>query len=150
MVRFVLVGVLVIASAGCAPTSEQQAAAFSPTATALAERTRQARRFDTPDINLMLRASIGVLQDLGYVAEETQTEFGVIVASKFADGRIRAQIVVKPTADRRAVVVRANFQRVLPGPGATLARGEVLTDATIYQGFFEKLAQSVFLTAHEI
>ena len=98
----------------------------------------------------MLRAAVGVLQDLGYSIEETQEQFGVIVASKLAGARIRAQIVVRPVPDAPSITVRANFQRVGFAIGANVPRGEVIVDPLIYQGFFEKLAQSAFLTAHEI
>ncbi|CAH2600931.1 protein of unknown function [Rhodovastum atsumiense] len=38
----------------------------------------------------------------------------------------------------------------MPQPGAMLALGDTLDDPALYQGFFERIAQSVFLTAHEI
>jgi hypothetical protein len=46
--------------------------------------------------------------------------------------------------------VRATFQRYRPRPGAMLAVGETLDDPLLYQGFFERVAQSAFLTAQEI
>ncbi len=148
--RRCLFAVFVAAVAGCAPSPERQAAALTSTAPVTAERVRESRRFDTTDRNLMLQASVGVLQDLGFTIEETQPQFGVIVASKLAGARIRAQVVLRSIEDTRAISVRVNFQRVSFAPGATLPRGDTLTDSEIYRGFFEKLSQSVFLTAHEI
>jgi hypothetical protein len=136
--------------AGCAPTAEQQSAAMAPTAAASAVRARESRRFDTADRVAMLQATVGVLQDLGFAIEESQAQQGVVVGSKPAGARIRAQVALRPAADGRATIVRATFQRVIPRPGAMLAYGETLDDPAIYQGFFEKLAQSLFLTAHEI
>ncbi|MDO9708520.1 hypothetical protein [Paracraurococcus lichenis] len=138
------------ALSACAPTAEQQAAALTPSAAATAVRARESRRFDTGDRTLLLQSVIGVLQDLGYSIEESQAQQGVVVASRIAGGRVRAQVVLRPAADRGATIVRATFQRVVPRPGAMLAYGETLDDPAIYQGFFEKLAQSLFLTAHEI
>jgi hypothetical protein len=46
--------------------------------------------------------------------------------------------------------MRATFQRVVYRPGAMLALGDTLDDPLLYQGFFERVAQSAFLTAHEI
>jgi hypothetical protein len=136
--------------AGCAPTAEQQSAALTPTAAASAVRARESRRFDSADKVAMLQATVGVLQDLGFSIEESQAQQGVVVGSKLAGSRIRAQVALRPAADGRATIVRATFQRVVPRPGAMLAYGETLDDPAIYQGFFDKLAQSLFLTAHEI
>lgn len=136
--------------AGCVPTAEQQSAAMAPTAAASAVRARESRRFDSVDKVAMLQGTVGVLQDLGFTIEESQAQQGVVVASKLAGGRLRAQVAVRPTADGRATIVRATFQRVVPRPGAMLAYGETLDDPLLYRGFFEKLAQSLFLTAHEI
>jgi hypothetical protein len=136
--------------AGCVPTAEQQAAAFTPVATATAARARQSRRFESEDLTLMLQASVSTLQDLGFTIEETQTQNGVIVGSKAVGARIRAQILVQRSATGNATVVRATFQRIVPRPGAMLAFGEVLDTPELYRGFFEKLSQSAFLTAHEI
>jgi hypothetical protein len=132
------------------PTPEQQAAALTPTESASRARTQQSRRFDTSDEKLMLQAAVGALQDLGFTIEESQAEYGIIVASKTASGRIRAQIVLRPLYGQQAIIVRATFQSIIPRPGAMLAVGEELNDPALYQGFFEKLAQSAFLTAHEI
>lgn len=141
---------LSVLAPGCVPTPQRQAAAFTPTDSVIAERSRESRRFDSNDRPLIMQASIGVLQDLGFTVEESQTQFGMIVASKLAGARIRAQIVVRSVPDAQAITVRANFQRVGFAPGASIAHGETLTDPEIYRGFFEKLAHSVFLTAHEI
>lgn len=135
---------------GCAPTAEQQAAALTPTASAVAARARQTRRFDTGDEALMLQSAIGALQDLGFTIEESQAASGVIVGSKLSGARIRAQVSVRRIPQQRAMLVRATFQRIVPQPGAMLALGDTLDDPALYQGFFERIAQSVFLTAHEI
>ncbi|MCQ4160213.1 hypothetical protein NON00_09760 [Roseomonas sp. GC11] len=145
-----LPGAALAALAGCAPTPAQQAAAFTPSAAATALRARQTRRFDTADRRLMLQSAIGTLQDLGYQIEETQAEHGIIVGTRTADGRVRAQVVLRPGADGRSILVRATFQSITPRPGSLLTAGETLEDPAIYQGFFEKMAQSAFLTAHEI
>lgn len=136
--------------AGCAPTAEQQAAALTPSGSARSARAQQSRRFDTSDKALMLRASIATLQDLGFTIDESQAAFGIIVGSKIAGGRVRAEIVLSPVERQQAIIARVTFQEIVPSPGAMLARGQQLDDAALYRGFFEKLAQSVFLTAHEI
>lgn len=135
---------------GCTPNAEQQGAALAPTASAVATRTRQSRRFDTADQTLMLQSAIGALQDLGYTIEESHVSTGVIVGSRLSGGRIRAQVSVRPLPNGAGTAMRATFQRILYRPGAMLAVGDTLDEPSIYQGFFERVAQSAFLTAHEI
>lgn len=96
----------------------------------------------------MLQSALGALQDIGFTIEETQAEHGIIVASKAGGGLIKAQVTLLPVSG--GTIIRAVFQHVVPRPGAMLPVGETLADPGLYQGFFEKLSQSAFLTAHEI
>ncbi|MBY0337085.1 MAG: hypothetical protein K2X11_10755 [Acetobacteraceae bacterium] len=137
-------------AAACAPTAEQQAAALSPVAAAVDLRARQSRRFDTSDQALMMQSVVAALQDLGFQIDESRPQHGIVVASRVQGWRTRAQSVLLPSADRRALVLRVTFQRMMARPGAMLALGETLDDPELYQGFFERVAQSAFLTAHEI
>ncbi|MCX7373564.1 MAG: hypothetical protein NTW56_14215 [Alphaproteobacteria bacterium] len=132
------------------PSAEQQAAALTPTASAVASRAQQSRRFDSADQRLMMQAVIEAFQDMGFTIDESRAQHGVVVASRVQSWRTRAQTVLLPAADGRAMVLRVTFQRFRPGPGAVLAMGETLDDPALYQGFFERVAQSAFLTAHEI
>lgn len=136
--------------AGCAPTAEQQAAAFGLSGSAVSARTRQSRHFDTVDRTMMLQSAIGALQDLGFTIEESQATTGVVVGSRLSNGRIRAQVTIRALPNGAGTAVRATFQRIIPRPGAMLALGETLDDPALYQSFFERIAQSAFLTAHEI
>lgn len=143
-------GLLLLFLAGCAPTAEQQAAAFAPSASAAGLRARQSRQFDTVDRALMLQSAIAALQDLGFTIEESQVATGVLVGSRLGDGRVRAQVTIGSIPGRPGTTLRATFQRIVVRPGAMLAFGETLDDPALYQGFFERVAQSTFLTAHEI
>ena len=137
------------------PDNEKAALTLAPEN--LAQRQLQARRFDTGDQITILSATSGVLQDLGFIIEETSAKSGLIVGSKARRvtgdwlanyQNIRVSIVTKPSADGKAVVVRVNFQRIVGG-GQNL-RAETVNDPIIYQQFFNKLAQALFLEAHEI
>ncbi|HWL79821.1 MAG TPA: hypothetical protein VNR89_02600 [Roseomonas sp.] len=145
-----LVALSAAAAGACAPTAEQQAAALGPASSAVAARSRQSWRFETGDQALMLQSVIGALQDLGFTIEESQAATGVVVGSKLAGARLRAQVSVRSLPGQAGTLVRATFQRIIPRPGAMLALGETLDDPALYQGFFERVAQSAFLTAHEI
>ncbi|WP_156909998.1 hypothetical protein [Rubritepida flocculans] len=141
---------LAVAPLGCAPTPEQQGAAIARAEPLQAARARETRRFDTANFGLVLQAALGALQDTGFTIEETQADAGLITAVKLGDARIRVQVSVRRIPGREATLARVTFQRVVPRPGAMLAMGEVLDDPLLYRDFFERMSQSLFLTANEI
>jgi hypothetical protein len=51
----------------------------------MAKRQQEMRRFETTDDALLLSASAGVLQDLGFTVEEAEPVAGLLVASKDRD-----------------------------------------------------------------
>lgn len=135
---------------GCAPTPEQQGAAIARGEPVNVARARETRRFETANSAQVLQAAVGALQDSGFTIEETQAEAGLVTALKLTGARIRVQVSVRRLPGRDATVARATFQRVVPRPGAMLAMGEVLDDPQLYRDFFERMSQSLFLTANEI
>jgi hypothetical protein len=158
---------------GCAPITPFGALQLPPTA--LQDRQIQTRRFGTQDEEKIQRASAQVLQDLGFQIDESETRLGVLVASKtkyafpttqlfnampFALGwrvhtpvdrlyRIRASLVTRP-AGKADVAVRVTFQQLEWNTDNQLSRVETINDSAIYQEFFDRLSQSVFLTAQGI
>jgi hypothetical protein len=160
----------------CQPdTRDQQRAALTLSADHLPQRQMMMRRFDIKDDTAILSAAAGVLQDLGFIIEESAVKAGLIVASKDRDTmqsskdtgqafaaamasafggehsqKIRVSLVTVPSADKNGVVVRATFQRVIWTAMNQVFRVETINDAVIYREFFDKLAQSVFLEAHSV
>ena len=158
----------------CAQTIPPEALQLS--ATSLQDRQMQTRRFDTKDEEKLQRASAQVLQDLGFQIDESETKLGVIVASKSRDAtetgqivgsivvaivfgvhmptdkhqKIRASLVTRPVDNGNDVAVRITFQRLVWNTQNNLSKIEGLNDPKIYQEFFEKLSQSVFLTAQDV
>jgi hypothetical protein len=59
----------------------------------LQRRQIQTRIFDTADEELILAASAGLIQDLGFSIDESETDLGVIVGSKRRDARETSQII---------------------------------------------------------
>jgi hypothetical protein len=94
--------------------------------------------------------------ETGQVA--TQMFFAVVIAAMGgkADPRwdetqkIRVAIVAQPSADGSATHVRVTFQRVVWDNHRNVSRIETINEPKIYQEFFDKLAQSLFLEAHQI
>ncbi len=125
-------------TAGCVQHNaiEDQTAALTSKQT-VAERQLGQRRFETKDEKLLLTASVGVLQDLGFVLEEASIGSGFIQASKNRDavetGQVVAQVLlmilaaaakthVDPIWDRDQKIRVSVSTRPSSDRAATLAR----------------------------
>ncbi len=140
------------------------------------QRRLQSRMFDTPDESRVLSASAAVLQDLGFNIDESETDLGLIVASKDRSAveadqvvaavllaiigvnldidkkqQIRVSLVTKPRGDdKQKITVRVTFQRLVWNTEGRISKSEAIAEAGIYQEFFDKLATSMFLEAQQI
>ncbi|MCP4394723.1 MAG: hypothetical protein GY804_10730 [Alphaproteobacteria bacterium] len=145
------------------------------TENSMALRQLQTKRFETKDEKKILIAAAGVLQDMGYSIEESETGLGVLVGSKTRDAtnagqvvaalfiallgggnspldkeqQIRASLVTRPVK-KGHINLRVTFQRVVWNTQGTVSRAESIEDEKTYQEFFDKLSKSVFLEAHAI
>lgn len=141
----------------------------------LARRQMETMRFETDKEETILTASAGVLQDLGYTLDETETKLGLITAYKNREAssagaraaiillsamsdtqpvydteqKIYATIVSTKSRESAGYNVRVTFARVITN-NLHESRNEEITDSKTYREFFDKLSQSLFLTAHEI
>lgn len=164
-----------ISLSGCHQTVQQETNALILTNEDLAQRAVETRRFDVGNEALILSASAGVLQDLGFSIDNASAGTGLLMGSKSRDAvetrqvalavfaaaagaplsiernqRIRISIITRPTLDHHAVFVRATVQRVIFNDLGQVSRAVSVTDSGIYQKFFDKLSESVFLQAHAI
>ncbi len=159
--------------AACAPTVPKEA--LELTQESLQQRQLQTRRFETTDEKKILIAGAQVLQDLGFSLEESSAEVGVVVGSKNRDAtetgqvvgavvvallagvtmpidkeqKIRVSLVTHPV-NAHETAVRVTFQRIVWNTQGHVSTTEALTAPELYKEFFEKLSQSVFLTAQNI
>lgn len=140
-------------------------------------RQLQTRRFDTTDEKMLLSAAGGVLQDLGFTIEHSEPQVGIVVASKDRSAiqpaevvgavllavligvvtpidknqKIRASLVTKPAGtDAQRTLLRATFQRIVWNTQGQVTKAESLEDPELYQQFFQKLSQAIFLHAHDL
>jgi len=143
----------------------------------LAQRQMQTRKYETKDEAKILAACAGVLQDLGFNIDESETKLGVISASKMRSAvrageqvaavlvalmgggvmptdkeqKMRASVITRPVGERgEYIAVRVTFQRIVWNTQNEVTVSESLNDPKIYQEFFDKLSKSIFLEAQEI
>ncbi len=98
MKRFIwlnIMGVFIFFFIGCATVPKD---ILKPSEDYLERRQIQMRKYDTTDHAMMLSALAGVLQDLGFTLDESESKLGLIVASKEAKA-------VKPGQVAGAVVL---------------------------------------------
>lgn len=177
MYRFPPIIILIALASTVACQSSPPQKSFQLSESALQVRQLQTRRFDDVDEGTLLAACAGVLQDLGFNLDESETELGVVVASKRRDvqnwgtatmsnllevfmgieiaidkeQRIRASLVTWPDPDNeRVYFVRVTLQRVVWNTENEVSRREALNDPQLYQRFFDRLSKSVFLEAHSL
>jgi hypothetical protein len=172
-IGFSLCAIVTLLGTGCAQRIPESALALTPDTLKL--RQLQTRRFETTDEKVLLQAGAGVLQDLGFNIDESETKLGVIVGSKTRDAteagqiaeailvgvlfgvvpptdkeqKIRASLISKPL-DNGSIAVRITFQRIVWNNQGQVSRTESVEDAVIYQEFFDKFSKAVFLSANQI
>ena len=155
--------VLGLSSCQTIPSIDQQTRALTLSNQSLSSRQHQSRRFDTGDEAKILTACAGVLQDLGFIITESSSSAGLLVASKdrsraepgqkfwaaMGGQRIRISVVTTPLKTK-TVLVRVTFQRIIWHAQSQFSRVESINDPLIYQEFFNRLSQSIFLEAHQL
>lgn len=96
--KIVLVGIAVLSLGigGCQTSPPKDI--LKPDTQALQYRSMQSRIFETRHEQKVLAASAATLQDLGFTLDESETQLGVIVASKDADASNKTQVALVTTA----------------------------------------------------
>jgi hypothetical protein len=140
----------------------------APRTDAAAIRAQQTVRFDEVVEKVVLLEATQVLQDLGFNVEESAPAYGVLAGSKERDATETGQVVgqvaltiglallgvnYKPVWDTDQVVrvtltthpvqkrdtdLRVSFERIVTNT-QHVSRVELLTDAELSKGFFEKV-----------
>jgi len=159
---------------GC-QTIPKDALTLSPES--LAERQLQTRKYETNDERKILAASAGLLQDMGFNIDESETELGLIASSKMRSAenagqivaavlvavlgggsmpvdkeqKMRACVVTRPTGEQGGyIALRVTFQRIVWNTQGQVTKSESIIDPAIYQEFFDKLSKAIFLEGQEI
>ncbi|MCK5193165.1 MAG: hypothetical protein KAQ71_05110, partial [Desulfobulbaceae bacterium] len=101
-------------------------------------RSFQTRAFDTTDKHKMMRTTIAVLQDLGFIIDKTDEDLGLVTGTKLSGYQIRMTVIVQPRGEKQ-LAVRAS----------AIYNNRALEDPLPYQDFFTALEKGIFLTAQE-
>ena len=160
-------------SGGC---NSIRGTAFQAPSDYLQQRTLQTRRYENISEKDLLSASAGAIQDLGFNLEESETQLGVITASKDRDATeagqvalavavalfgggvmaidknqtLRASLVIRPTKASNSHLVRVTFQRIVRDTNGQITSAKAITQPEAYQEFFARLSKAVFLEGHKI
>lgn len=167
--------ILILFFSGCQTTIPREALLLSTQS--LQIRQLQTRVFDTSDEEKLLIASAGLLQDLGFNIDESDTELGFILGTKYREAtdaaqvagaiilalaagvvmpvdesqKMRACIVTRPFGEsKEKIAVRVTFQRIVWNTQGQVTKKEGIEDPEIYQEFFFKLSKAVFLEANQL
>ena len=158
--------------ASCASVPKK---ALTLSETSLADRQMQSKKYETNDEAKILAACAGLMQDMGFTMEESETDLGTIVGSKqrsavnaaqqvtavlvaLAGGgymptdkeqTMRCSVVTHPLGDSH-IVVRVTFQRIVLNTAGQCTRREGIKDPEVYQEFFEKLSKAIFLEGQSL
>ena len=173
--KILAIALLVGMITACGPRIPKEALQLSPES--LVHRETQSRYFETSDEAAILAASAAVLQDLGFNLDESETDLGVLVASKQRDAteagqivfgviiagllgtdatwdekqKIRASLITRPSGKGgKRITVRITFQRTVWDTEGDISRNESIVEPEIYQDFFTKLSKSIFLEANQV
>ncbi|MBI4982325.1 MAG: hypothetical protein HZC15_04200 [Candidatus Omnitrophica bacterium] len=167
--------VLCLFFAGCISTPK---GFLKPSEGYLANRQLQMRQYDTKSDKEILSAVAGVLQDLGFVLDNSETDVGFVAASKKADAVdkgqvagavlldilvggnntsrcdksqvVKASVITQPSLDGKRIVVRVTFQRIVWNMTNQISRVETINDPEIYQKFYVSLSKAIFLEDQKI
>jgi len=148
---------------------------LKPNEASLERRQLQMRQYETTDEAQILAAVAGVLQDLGFTLDSSETKLGFVAASKKADATntgqvillalfgganavaqcdssqvVKASVIAKPSIDGKKTAVRVTFQRIVWNMRGEINRVESINEPEIYQKFYNSLSKAIFLEAQKI
>jgi hypothetical protein len=173
--RSSLIGLLCLGIAGCVTDPK---GFLKPSEGFLKKRELQMKQYDTTDQEKIVTSVAGVLQDLGFTLDASETQVGFVAASKKADAKsggqiagavfldllvggnntsrcdksqvVKASVITKPSLDGKKTVVRVTFQRVVWNMVNQISRVETIDDPAMYQKFYDSLSKAIFLEAQQI
>lgn len=134
--RIVIIALMLPVLAACVADSRSRVLETSQSAVQL--RSFQARQFETADGEMMMRAIMATLQDLGFVIDDANMLVGTVSATKLDGYALRMTVSSRRSQDFTVVRASANFN------------DQSVEDPLPYQRFFESLEKATFLEANDV
>ncbi len=132
--------------------------------TQLELRSLQTRSYETVDTQLVMKAMMNVLQDLGYAVKSADSDLGLLTAEKWTNIAQKKKAIKKAekagktlprmqTYECSANVskfgnqcrVRVSFQRKILDDRGAILRVQTIDDAGFYQLFLSRVDKGIFL-----
>ncbi len=103
-IKIFVVAALCASITGCAtiPTGF-----LKPEKAVLENRALEMRQYDTKDEDKIVKSVAGLLQDLGFIMDSSETKLGFVAASKKADAKNAGQIAAATAVDALAIAASA-------------------------------------------
>jgi len=95
-IKICTIGLVCLVIAGCATLPK---GFLKPDKNALQLRAMEMRQYDTKDDEKIIKSVAGVLQDIGFTLDNSETKLGFVAASKRADAKNAAQITTAVACD---------------------------------------------------
>ena len=120
--------------------------ALKPSQTQLQSRQQQTQVFHTNDETKILAASAGVLQDMGYTLENSETKLGVITASKKADAVNKPEFALRTAA----AILGAFSGQVSSNPYKGMAKDQKIRVSLVSNKLPKRKATAIRVTFQRI
>jgi len=102
-----------------------------PSSDCLQNRQLQTRQYDTTDQEAIITSVAGVLQDLGFTLDASETKLGLVSASKNADATDARQITLALTADILSALAGAHSNNMAGCDKEQKVKASVITKPSL-------------------
>ena len=161
-----LISVVSLAFAGCMVLSSCVLPNAEVPITQLEVREIQTREFDTPNVKLVMKSMMNVLQDEGFIIKNAVMDLGLICAEKNIDLENKVFAMFKKAFaepndrwDKQQILeasanvsefgdktrVRVTFQKKTLDNFGCPSEIQSIRDPAYYQNFFEKVSKGIFI-----
>lgn len=114
---------------GCATTLPK--GFLKPSEDYLQKRVLQMRQYDTTDEKQIITAVAGVLQDIGFILDESETELGLVSASKKADAVNKGQVAAAVFLDVLAALGGSSSNSAARCDKSQVVKASVITKPSL-------------------
>lgn len=119
---------LCLALAGCATAPK---GFLKPAEGSLAQRQLQMRQYDTTNEEQIITSVAGVLQDLGFTLDESETKLGLVVASKQSDATNAGQVAGAVLLDMLSAMGGSHTSYTAQADAVQRVKASVITKSSL-------------------